>query len=228
MSADWINIHVRYKQNGADEEWTWKRLRVAHYLNLCCRHDWAAPERLFNALKPDEFYRRNQVPLLEKLEYLNRNNRNKQFEEYEDPDVGGNFEKIRENIVNGLRKYFPEVLFEVHCIVQWGDILDTFWIYDGDQLYKKFYNIESVESEMVSFEDQFSEETLNRIATFLINWQFPTDLDEDAEEEWNNWWPEKYVPPDPTESDPYPTPETYVIDSFYDGMPYICYWYLVD
>ena len=229
MSADWVHIYVRYRHNGPDEDWMWKKLKVADYLGQCCCHPRLEQEQVFSGLKPDEIYQQYKEKAVDSIECLNRYNQSSQFEEFEDCDVGGNFERIRENIVNGLRAYFPKVLFEAHCIVQWGDTIDNFWIFDGEKLYRKSYNIESVESEVSTFEDQFSEETLDRISRFLLDWEYPDDMDEEVEEEWNNWWPEKYLPPDPTEEDPYPVPETYVIDDFYDGSDSeVCYWYLTD
>ena len=183
MSADWVHIYVRYRSKTPDEDWPWKKLKVADYLGKCCHYPRLEQNQVFKCLKPDEIYRQYKEDAVDSIECLNHYYQSDKFEDYEDFDVGGNFERVRENIVNGLRAYFPDVLFEVHCIVQWGDTLDNFWIYDGERLYRKGYNVESVESETVTFEDQFSEETLGRIAKFLIDWEYPDDMDEEAEEE---------------------------------------------
>jgi len=70
---------------------------------------------------------------------------------------------------------------------------------------------------------------MDRICKFLLDWEYPEDMDEETEAEWNRWWPEKYLPPDPTDEDPYPVPKTYVIDDYYNGnISEIRYWYLTE
>ena len=137
MGADLVSFYFRYKELSPADNWKSRAEQVAAFIsNIYCGLDYNESYADINDCDLNE----DETP-----------------EEYEDEDgdcsIGENYSSIDceefyggiseviDSILEGMKKYYPEFIWELHYYEEYGEISEEIYGFDGSREYSGGYEI---------------------------------------------------------------------------------------
>lgn len=144
MGADQVSFYFRYKERNPAENWKSRAEQVAEFIaNIYCGSDY---EESYAAASGDDLSEDEELEEYEE-EFDADCSIGERYSFINCEEFYGGISEVIENIPEGMKKYYPKFIWELHYYEWYGNIVEEIYGFDGDLEYSGGYEVVGPEDE---------------------------------------------------------------------------------